>query len=63
MILKSILEHHGAIIRTGISTKTNVVVMGMDAGPSKCAKIKELVDSGVDIVVLNETELLEKLHM
>lgn len=61
--LKSVLEHHGAIIRTGISTKTNVVVMGMDAGPSKCAKIKELVDSGVDIVVLNETELLEKLHM
>lgn len=61
--LKSILEHHGAIIRTGISTKTNVVVMGMDAGPSKCAKIKELVDSRVDIVVLNETELLEKLHM
>ena len=37
--------------------------MGMDAGPSKCAKIKELVDSGVDIVVPNETELLEKLHM
>ena len=31
--------------------------------PQNVAKIKELVDSGVDIVVLNETELLEKLHM
>lgn len=61
--IKDILEHHGAIIKGSISSKTEIVVMGMDAGPAKCSKIKELQDKGVNIVVLNEQELLEKLKL
>lgn len=61
--LKGILEHHGAIIKGSISSKTEIVIMGLDAGPAKCAKIKELQDKGAKIVVLNEQELLEKLNL
>jgi DNA polymerase III subunit epsilon len=48
----------GADINTSISKKTQVVVMGNGAGPSKLRKIEELKSQGVEIWVIEEDEFL-----
>ena len=52
----------GADINTAISKKTNFVIVGSNAGPSKMKKITDLQSAGVDIRILNETEFLEMLN-
>lgn len=59
--LKNILSNLGAELRGGITSKTEIVIMGMDAGPSKVAKIRELQQNGSNIIVLNEDQLKEKI--
>jgi len=59
--LKNILSNLGAELRGGITSKTEIVIVGMDAGPSKVAKIKELQENGSKIIVLNEEQLKEKI--
>lgn len=49
----------GADINTSISRKTQVVVMGKGAGPSKVMKIEELKGQGVEIWVVGEQEFLK----
>lgn len=48
----------GADINTSISRKTQVVVMGAGAGPSKMTKILEFQRQGIDIWLVNEEEFL-----
>jgi DNA polymerase-3 subunit epsilon len=56
------LKSYGADINTSISKKTNIVVMGKNAGPSKMAKIKEINESGIgSIRIIEEQELIELL--
>ena len=52
--LEELLKSKGGIIKSGISSKTNVVVIGSEAGPSKIEKIKELINSGSQIELINE---------
>jgi DNA polymerase-3 subunit epsilon len=51
----------GADINTSISRKTQVVVMGKGAGPSKLVKIEELRAQGVDIRIIHEAEFLSMI--
>lgn len=53
------LKNYGADINGSISAKTNIVIVGHGAGPSKMRKIEELITSGYDIKVIYEPEFLE----
>lgn len=59
--IASLLKKYGADINTTISRKTNIVVMGAGAGPSKMKKIEELQATGYDIRVIYEPEFLKIL--
>lgn len=54
-----IVKKMGADIDTGISKKTNFVIIGIGAGPSKLKKIKEYNEAGSNIKMIYETEFLE----
>lgn len=60
--LGKMLQSLGADINTSISKKTNVVVMGKGAGPSKMKKIEELQATGCDIRIIYEPELIAILE-
>lgn len=55
------LQALGADINTSISKKTNVVVVGDGAGPSKLRKIEDLRADGFDIRIIFEPELVSIL--
>lgn len=55
--LGSILKSFGADVDRGISGKTNIVIVGEGAGPSKLKKIEELKAKGKDIRLIYENEL------
>ena len=56
-----LLRSYGADINTSISSKTDIVIVGQGAGPSKMRKIEELREKGIDIRVIEEPELLQIL--
>lgn len=51
------LKDMGADINSSISRKTNFVLVGEDAGPSKMKKIADLQSQGYNIVVLHQEDL------
>ena len=53
------LRDCGADINSSISAKTNIVVKGEGAGPSKMEKIKKLNEKGANIRVIEEKEMVE----
>ena len=55
------LKKMGADIDTGITKRTNFVLIGEEAGPKKLEKIKELQEEGIDIQLIFEEELKEIL--
>lgn len=59
--LAATLKKYGADINASISKKTDIVIIGMGAGPAKMKKISELQTEGYDIHILHEQELLETL--
>lgn len=59
--LGKILQSLGADMNTSISKKTNIVVVGRGAGPSKIKKIEDLRADGFDIRVIYEPELISIL--
>lgn len=61
-VVAELLRKYGADINTSISRKTDIVVMGSGAGPSKMKKIQELQTAGYDIRVIHETEFLQILN-
>ena len=60
--LGSILKSFGADMNTTISGKTDIVIVGEGAGPSKLRKIQELKDKGKDIRMIYEKELCEIMN-
>jgi DNA polymerase III subunit epsilon len=52
----------GAKINTSISAKTNIVIVGANAGPSKMNKIEELINSGNNIRIIYEDEFIGILN-
>lgn len=48
----------GADINTSISKKTQIVIIGEGAGPSKMKKIQELREQGIEIRLIDEDEFL-----
>jgi DNA polymerase III subunit epsilon len=60
-VISEMLKNVGADINGNISSKTNIVIVGQGAGPSKMKKISMLKEDGVDIRIIEEPELLEIL--
>ena len=58
-VIAEFLHRLGADINSTISSRTQIVVVGTSAGPSKMLKIKELQDSGNPIRVIEEPEFIE----
>lgn len=54
-----LLRKYGADINTSISRKTDIVIVGTGAGPSKMKKIAELKEQGYEIRVIEEQEFLQ----
>lgn len=54
--LAELLKSLGADINTSISSRTNYVIAGDEAGPSKMEKVKSLISSGSHLSLLNESE-------
>lgn len=57
--LAALLKRYGADINTSISKRTNIVIIGADAGPRKMEKIYQLMDDGYEMQLFNEKHLLE----
>lgn len=55
------LKSLGADIDTAISRKTNFVIIGRDAGPSKLAKLQALIESGYTIRQLGPNDVTQIL--
>lgn len=60
--LGNILKNLGADVDTSISGKTNIVIVGHGAGPSKMDKIQKLNAQGKDIRLIYESELCTILN-
>jgi len=52
----------GADINTSISSKTNFVFAGLNPGPSKMQKVKELQEKGFDIKVCDSEETMRLIN-
>lgn len=59
--IADILRSLGADVNTSISKKTDIVIMGFNAGPSKVKKIEALKEEGYDICVMSEDDLIKAL--
>jgi DNA polymerase-3 subunit epsilon len=59
--LAMLLKKYGANINCSISSKTNLFITGKGVGHSKMAKASNLIESGIDIQIINEQELYEIL--
>lgn len=58
----AIVQNLGADIDTGISKKTDFVIMGSDPGPSKMNKIVQYNNEGSNIKIIYETEFLKMIN-
>jgi DNA polymerase-3 subunit epsilon len=56
-----IVKDLGADIDTGITPKTNYVIVGIDPGPTKMKKIKEYNNEGSSILIIKEDEFLKMI--
>ena len=56
--IAEVLKAYGADINTSISKRTDIVIVGKGAGPSKMQKIEELQAQGHNLRVIEEPELL-----
>lgn len=57
--IASIIKQYGADINSSISSRTDIVIVGSGAGPSKMKKIEELQANGSSIRLIYEPEFLE----
>lgn len=60
--LGKLLQSLGADINTTVSKRTDIVIIGEGAGPSKIAKIETLREQGYDIRIIFEPELISILE-
>ena len=57
-----ILKQKGADINTTISKNTNVIILGIDPGPSKMIKIEHLLADGYNITIIDEQSISNYLN-
>ena len=57
----NVVQELGADIDTSINKRTDFVIVGQGAGPSKLKKIDEFNSSGSTIKILNENEFVSKI--
>lgn len=51
----------GAEIKTTISKKIQIVIIGTNPGPAKLKQIEYVISKGTDITILNEEDFLSKI--
>lgn len=59
--IASIARQYGADVNSSISKKTDIVIKGAGAGPSKMKKIQQLQEQGCVIRIIEEPEFMELL--
>lgn len=52
----------GALIKSNVSSKVNILIKGDQPGPAKMKKLKEFQDKGFEITVFEKNEFYEKLN-
>jgi DNA polymerase-3 subunit epsilon len=55
------LRNLGAYVKTSISKKTDIIIVGIGAGPAKMEKVEELQKDGINITVYDEVDLMQIL--
>lgn len=55
------IQEMGADIDTGVTKRTDYVIVGQGAGPSKIKKINDLIVSGSSIKIIREDEFLNMI--
>ena len=60
--IAGLLKSLGARVTSSVSSRTNIIIVGETPGPSKLEKVALLKSEGVDIQVMNEMELISRLH-
>ena len=58
-----LVQELGADIDISVNKRTDFVIVGQGAGPSKLKKTEDLIASGSSIRILNETEFISNLNM
>jgi DNA polymerase III subunit epsilon len=58
-----LVQELGADIDISVNKRTDFVIVGQGAGPSKLKKTDDLIASGSSIRILNETEFISNLNM
>lgn len=61
--LSEALTLKGGLVKGSISGKTEVVIIGSGAGPSKIEKIKGMLDKGKSIALINQQTLYQYLNL
>lgn len=56
------LQSLGARVTSGVTKRTDFLIVGQEPGYSKLNKMKELLEEGCEIVLLREHELMKYLH-
>jgi len=56
------VKSRGADIDTGVTRRTNFVIIGKGAGPSKLKKIEQFNAQGSEISIIDESRFLDMLH-
>ena len=56
-----VLAQRGAIVKSAISNRLEIVVVGRNPGPRKIARLKAMAEAGKPIRIVNEAELLTLL--
>jgi NAD-dependent DNA ligase len=59
--LAIILKKLGADINGTISKRTNIFIVGEDYGPAKMEKVEQLKSEGINIIIMNESDLIKAL--
>lgn len=59
--LDEVLCECGAAVQNGLSSKTDILIVGTDAGPSKIKKANELLAKGSLKQIMSEQELMQEL--
>ena len=61
--MRDLLELLGAIVSEHVSSATNILIAGLQAGDKKIEKMNENISKGKNAIILNENGIIEMLAL